>query len=641
MKQVVSQSQQTLPKSTSVILQRKCACGGAPGPTGECAECQKKRMALQRKEKNSSTPSEVPPIVHEVLQSSGQPLDKQTRDFFEPRFGHDFSGVRVHTDSRADESARAINALAYTVGRDVVFGSGNYDLATWPGRRLLAHELTHTVQQHEVSPLNHGGVLSIQRPDSAGEAEAEAFATSLTIEDLPFESIHVHARTKFATIQRYESGEHAQFGDTHASLQKLVADFSYQVKPKDTILMISKIFGISIEELLNANKSKVRKWKSKGKTVEGFRPGESITIPQSLNQATKNALAKTQITFKAGNVELDYGMGIAMGGDLFERPDQMLNAPETEIRNISGLIEKERLGTSVADSDWERATSGRYLDLAKRNDAHFAPPNVALVASSSKTGPNYKSEWEKYHLEALNQSQSGDINKALAINAFGDHFLTDAFSAGHLINKQDVIEKFRIQIAGNIEAFFNGISSKAFTGDLKKDFSEHESFDYKGVIFRPNIDSTDRFSKLLQGIYAEEPVLIFNAVVKSVHDSFNRHFGGVAVENKVGDTWSLSGDGTLNSETKRIAQMAVAQSQLNVLQSHNLVGPLDRSELFGRVWTYTPQPTKTSESLINAEISLGTDPTGAVLIDRIAKLITENYKAILAELIKRRKLKKA
>jgi hypothetical protein len=90
---------------------------------------------------------DVPPIVHEVLRSPGQPLDAQARAFFEPRFGHDFSTVRIHTDTAAAESARAVNAQAYTVGREVVFAQGRYAPTTGPGRSLLAHELTHAVQQ--------------------------------------------------------------------------------------------------------------------------------------------------------------------------------------------------------------------------------------------------------------------------------------------------------------------------------------------------------------------------------------------------------------------------------------------------------------------------------------------------------------
>src|SRR5205823_4289951 len=130
------------------VLQRACACG-ASAAGGECESCRKKKggQALQRSAVSEGPVGGVPPIVHEVINAPGQPLDSATRAFMEPRFGHDFSGVRVHANSRAAASARAVNALAYTVGRDVVFGVGRYEPTTSAGRRLLAHELTHVVQQ--------------------------------------------------------------------------------------------------------------------------------------------------------------------------------------------------------------------------------------------------------------------------------------------------------------------------------------------------------------------------------------------------------------------------------------------------------------------------------------------------------------
>jgi len=129
-------------------VQRKCACGGT------CSDCQKedadrehRGMQLKRVSSNVPGPTEAPPIVHEVLRSSGQPLDVATRAFMETRFGHDFSGVRVHSDSAAAESARAVGARAFASGRHVVFGSSLYTPHTTPGRALLAHELAHTLQQ--------------------------------------------------------------------------------------------------------------------------------------------------------------------------------------------------------------------------------------------------------------------------------------------------------------------------------------------------------------------------------------------------------------------------------------------------------------------------------------------------------------
>jgi len=104
----------------------------------------------------SGAPAIAPPIVHEVLNASGQPLEAATRTFFEHRFGCDLTDVRVHADSRAAESADAVQALAYTVGRNVILGSG-YGLGTEARRGLLAHELVHSLQQER------SGITAVQR----------------------------------------------------------------------------------------------------------------------------------------------------------------------------------------------------------------------------------------------------------------------------------------------------------------------------------------------------------------------------------------------------------------------------------------------------------------------------------------------
>ncbi len=193
-------------------LQRKCACGGTAGPTGECEKCRRTREAGVLRRLASTAPpstlgsqsSAAPLIVHEVLRSPGRPLDAETRAFMEPRFGYDlskvrphasesthsggdlqigaaddpaehaadavasriaeispdggslqshydFSRVRVHTGAKAAESAQAIGARAYAVGHDIVFNDGQYDPRGNGGHQLLAHELAHVVQQ-EAAP---------------------------------------------------------------------------------------------------------------------------------------------------------------------------------------------------------------------------------------------------------------------------------------------------------------------------------------------------------------------------------------------------------------------------------------------------------------------------------------------------------
>ena len=112
-----------------------------------CAECGREQLQAKSAGAGGPAGAEVPHSVGEVLGSPGRPLDTGARAFMESRFGYDFGAVRVHTDARAAESARAVNALAYTVGHNVVFQSGLYSPGTEAGRRLLAHELTHVVQQ--------------------------------------------------------------------------------------------------------------------------------------------------------------------------------------------------------------------------------------------------------------------------------------------------------------------------------------------------------------------------------------------------------------------------------------------------------------------------------------------------------------
>jgi len=129
-------------------VQRKtCSCGRPVGPDGMCKECKRKKLGIQRMAPGEAPQTSAPPIVHQVLQQPGRPLDSATRNFMESRFGQGLGGVRVHADAKAAKSADAVNAWAYTVGQDVVFGNSHYQPQTLPGRELLAHELTHVAQQ--------------------------------------------------------------------------------------------------------------------------------------------------------------------------------------------------------------------------------------------------------------------------------------------------------------------------------------------------------------------------------------------------------------------------------------------------------------------------------------------------------------
>ena len=212
----VSEAVQTTAKgstsssSSGFVLQRKCACGGSAGFAGECAACRTNKLLgkpLQAKlritalsdeyeleadriaeavmrmpdvpvdhEASNSSPvplvhhrvngsgtagaGTAPQLVHDVVTSPGQPLDAAMRDFLEPRFGHNLAHVRVHADGRAHLAAESVQARAFTVGSHIVFGAGEYVPTSIASRQLLAHEVTHAIQQT-------GGSLSsstAQRP---------------------------------------------------------------------------------------------------------------------------------------------------------------------------------------------------------------------------------------------------------------------------------------------------------------------------------------------------------------------------------------------------------------------------------------------------------------------------------------------
>ena len=186
------------PSPVRLLLQRKCACGGSPGASGKCEECQGKRIQtklaigasndaleqeadqvaaqvlaapsrsvvsgvaprIQRVTGQSSGDAETTPAsVHHTLSGSGSPLEAALRQDMEQRFGHDFSRVRVHSGAAAEQSAREVNAHAYTAGSSIVFGAGQFAPGSHEGRRLLAHELTHVVQQTGAAGIyaGHGG----------------------------------------------------------------------------------------------------------------------------------------------------------------------------------------------------------------------------------------------------------------------------------------------------------------------------------------------------------------------------------------------------------------------------------------------------------------------------------------------------
>lgn len=158
----------TLPRGSAparAVIQRRCAA---------CEE-EANESKVQRQEASAAAPHITPPVSAgiDALKGGGSPLPAPSRAFFEPRFGASFDKVRVHTDSRAADTASAINARAFTVGNAIAFGTGEYSPDSQSGRRLLAHELTHVVQQGRASDT----AATVQRDASDKDDEDVSAAT--------------------------------------------------------------------------------------------------------------------------------------------------------------------------------------------------------------------------------------------------------------------------------------------------------------------------------------------------------------------------------------------------------------------------------------------------------------------------------
>jgi len=173
---------------------------------------QKPQGTLEGASVNYGPVNTVPPIVHDVLRSPGQLPDPATRAFMEMRLGHDFSKVRVHTDARAARSARAVDALAYTVGRHVVFGSGQYSPETQRGRFLVAHELGYVLQQSGAAAPPEQ--IRLGRPHTRHEREAERAAQSVT------SGARVAVTTRLTGVPQLQR-QQAVFGDVRLAEARL------------------------------------------------------------------------------------------------------------------------------------------------------------------------------------------------------------------------------------------------------------------------------------------------------------------------------------------------------------------------------------------------------------------------------------
>lgn len=350
-------------------------------------------------------------------------------------------------------------------------------------------------------------------------------------------------------------------------------------------------------------------------------------------------------------VELSEGEVIAMG-DFFDSPQAMQSASADELRKLQKLIQRDQAAyrgeagvKPVGNDEWDDATGGRYMDLASKNVAHFAPP----AGTTGLTGVNHKAKWYDLSKQALHQAwfdgstnEHKVSNEAQTVNSFAAHFLTDAFAAGHLINKPAVIAQAREKWA-----------KLATDGVLFKETSFTMAA-ARGIVMDPEASKTlsqyelkliswgevtpQRFSEFMYQVAQREPDKFFNAFARTVHDELDEEIktgAGLDVTNDRGDKWQLAGDASLSksADSLRIASAAVAESNANLAIAARSTSEPNYADLQARVWAYTPKPTTGGQAMIDDVIKRLTDPSTPDAVNAVAKLTVEQLPTAIKELV--------
>jgi Domain of unknown function (DUF4157) len=387
------------------------------------------------------------------LASGGAPLPEPARSRLEHAFGYDLGEVRLHDEALAQRLARRIGAAAFASGDHIAVAGPRFAPGHAQGEHILAHEVAHVIQ-------------TAQHPSAPA-------------------------------IHRYESPEHEDLGD--AGLDDLLTFLETDAGAK-----WAKEHHLDAAKLVAQIKADPLK-KAGGKIIAGTR----------------------KVGDKREAVGLTPGEIIALSGDFYASADDIAGAAKepiaklgdkSEIDKLREAIDQERRGQlKDANATYDAITKGRYIDLAKKNDVHFAPLNRA--------------EWRRLHLQAMAEAahaQDEDaLQHALLVDTAGCHFLTDAYASGHLFKKDELLA-----------AIDNHLNSNP----LRTQNPEAQL--YAGIVT----------------LHGDANQL----VLKAIHDRMNAE--GFEIENAKGMKWKSFGDARLRDapDTRRIASLAVFASRQQV-----------------------------------------------------------------------------
>lgn len=372
------------PLSRTGILQRACACGQHSTAGEECASCRSKRTPPLQRSALSNAPAYGPASVQAALRGPSQPLDAATRQTMEAGFGHDFSRVRVHSDAQAAQSARVVNARAYTMGPDIVFAAGQYAPSTTAGQRLLAHELTHVVQQR-------GSRTTGSNPPSL-EQEAQRSAHAI----LAGQRIAVQPGTAVAGHAQHAEGEHPGAQPTAADYiaqhTNWIGDLKEEQLASDLYLLAwesSSHYDFVLEvfaELDEENQVEV------GEAFFQQLGDDTWLEEMALNEAGRNFLTGVADNLPKKHRQRERVMKIVLAGPQKERETERkaaIEALKKKGNNVDITLYTSYSGMDPAESLLEGIAKNRAHE--KRTDAafpmeYFEDIGAYLEAIAQQTG---------------------------------------------------------------------------------------------------------------------------------------------------------------------------------------------------------------------------------------------------------------
>jgi hypothetical protein len=351
-------------------------------------------------------------------------------------------------------------------------------------------------------------------------------------------------------------------------------------------------------------------------------------------------------------------------GDYYKSFDKLMGAKKGELEELVALIKRDedarmgKGGTPPEEDDWQnwslkwRKGDDVYMELNKSNESHFAPRNRA--------------RWEELHRQAIKEAQStgngsGTVSdKARLLNGFAAHFLTDAFAAGHMIDKIAVKDaaKTSLKAGTNRETMALAVARGILATKKCTDMLAGHDIKDGAIVGSWGPPTEPRLASLLDSVMHWKADEFGSVFARVAHDDLNSAIArglGLWVENKAGDRWQLAGDATLSNSTKtlEVTRKAVQASEDNLARAAAIKSPpfykpwksalpeATMQSMIDNVWQYVPTPTTTSgpgegtvtgSQQVAAAVAKYTDAANADTIAAIVKLSIDQFSTAFAQL---------